>query len=76
MGECLLKSHVKSVLKKVHGSPGQLYPNNNLNSWVKIRVALTILLRVGVVRLTKMKGSSSDAWIYKHFGYTLSLNYT
>jgi hypothetical protein len=38
----LLKSHRKPVLKKAHGRPGQLHPLNNLYSWVKLRVALTI----------------------------------
>jgi hypothetical protein len=28
-----------------------------------------------VVRVTKITGSSSDVWIYWHFGYTLSLNH-
>jgi hypothetical protein len=30
------------VLKKAHRRPGQLYSINNLYSWVKLRVALTI----------------------------------
>jgi hypothetical protein len=31
-----------------------------------------ILSRVGGVRVIKLTGSSSDDWIYWHFGYDLS----
>jgi hypothetical protein len=33
------------------------------------------IVRCRVVRVTKMTGSTSDDWIYEHFGYNLSLNY-
>jgi hypothetical protein len=47
-------------------------PTNSKYKHSIVNRVLSILSRVGGERVTKITGSSSDDWIYWHFGYKFS----
>jgi hypothetical protein len=49
---------------------------SNISQRTTVRKLSSVYCHVQGVCVTKLTGSSSDDWIYQHFGYTISFNYS